>query len=210
MTSAAEWLNLLHTSGLLIASNNPHKIHELRRLLEVSGISVFSLAERGIDSDVAETAADFAGNARLKAAAAARLSGMPSLADDSGLCVDALDGAPGVYSARYGSPELDDAGRVQHLLQELEHVKMQDRQAHFHCSIVLVAAAGGPELLFEGQAHGQIAIEAAGSNGFGYDPVFIDAESGIRFSELSAAEKDRRSHRGKALRKLAAFLQNSV
>lgn len=205
-----DWLNTLQNEGLLIASNNPHKITEIQRILSGFSIPVFGLADKQIELEVAETAADFAGNARLKAAAANQLSGLPALADDSGICVQALNGRPGVHSARYGGPDLDDRQRVERLLSEMSAVPAKKRQAWFHCSVVILARPfSGSELLFEAQAHGQIAFDVRGNNGFGYDPVFIDAKSGHRFSELKAAQKDQRSHRGQALRQLVEFLYES-
>lgn len=209
----------LRESGLLLASGNAHKLAEFQRMLEPRGVRMLRPADFRLDLEVDETAGTFAGNARLKAVAYARAAGRPAVADDSGLVVDALDGAPGVHSARYGGPELDDRGRRLHLLAELERLGVpntpRDRSARFVCVLALCldsdvdsegSEGSGTVLLFEGRAEGAILSAEQGDGGFGYDPVFLDPESGRSFAELSAAEKDARSHRGAALAQLLAAL----
>ena len=211
-------LHHLRQKGLVLASGNAHKLGEFRRILEPRGIELLSATEVAAPIDVPETADTFRGNAALKALAYCRHVGRPVIADDSGLVVDALDGAPGVYSARYGGPDLDDAGRRRHLLAELERVQAKEaaaRRARFVCVLALCLAPELPETdalrfpdsdglrFYEGKAEGWIAFEERGDGGFGYDPVFCDGHSERTYAELSAAEKDARSHRGQAL---AAFL----
>ena len=200
-------LSNLKAQGLLLASGNQGKLKELTRLLEPLQIKALSLRDLDQPFDVAETEPDFAGNAALKARAGYQLSGRPTLADDSGLCVDALQGQPGVYSARYGGPDLDDAGRCRLLLQNLKDVPMQERGAHFACVLAFCYGPGKADLqFFEGRCEGQIALTPAGSGGFGYDPVFLDTSSGRSFATLSPAEKNERSHRGSALAQFIQYL----
>lgn len=188
-------------------------------MLEPRGVQLLRPVDLQLDLAVDETADTFAGNAQLKAVAFARAAGRPAVADDSGLVVDALGGVPGVYSARYGGPELDDRGRRLHLLAELERRGVPHtpaaRAARFICVLALCldpdvdsedCEESGTVLLFEGRAEGSILSAEQGDGGFGYDPVFLDPESGRSFAELSAAEKDARSHRGAALAQLIAAL----
>ncbi|MCR9143838.1 MAG: RdgB/HAM1 family non-canonical purine NTP pyrophosphatase [bacterium] len=221
----------LQSSGLVLASGNRHKIVEFHRMFDPLGIEVLSAADLGLDLDVAETADSFRGNAALKAREYYRHLGRPVIADDSGLVVDALDGAPGVYSARYGGPDLDDAGRRRFLLGELERVgaasapanplSQNDRSARFICVLALCMgdAGDGPDeyqavdsdsglLYFDGRAEGSILMEERGEGGFGYDPIFLDLESGKSFAELSPAAKDARSHRGAALKEFLRRLES--
>ena len=183
---------------LLVATGNPGKLAEFRRLL--AGIVVLSPADLGVaDLCVAETGATFLDNARLKARAFAEAAGCVSLADDSGLEVDALDGRPGVLSARYGGPGLDDAGRCQRLLDELADVPLARRGARFRCCLV-AASPDGREVSAEGTSEGHILEHRVGDGGFGYDPVFFASDGGRGMAELSADEKGAISHRGRALR----------
>ncbi|MDP6700439.1 MAG: RdgB/HAM1 family non-canonical purine NTP pyrophosphatase, partial [Candidatus Latescibacteria bacterium] len=157
--------------ALLLASNNAGKLRELRALLP--GVAIPAPADVDLDLDVAETGTTFAANAALKARAFAKASGHIALADDSGLEVDALNGAPGVYSARYGGPGLDDEGRYRRLLDELKPFPQSaQRSARFRCAI-FACAPDGRHCLTEGTCEGQIAHEPAGDHGFGYDPVFL-------------------------------------
>lgn len=181
-------------------------------MLDPLDIEVLSAADLGIDLDVAETSDTFRGNAALKAREYYQHAGRPVVADDSGLAVDALDGAPGVYSARYGGPGLDDGDRRRFLLGEMERVGREggpdsgNRAARFVC--VLALCMGPEELLyFDGHAEGSILTEERGEGGFGYDPVFLDPASGKSFAELTSAEKDARSHRGAALQELLRALE---
>lgn len=189
---------------LLVATMNPGKIREIARALESTGIDVFGLDHLGDVPDVEETGATFEENARLKAEAYSSLTGMPVLADDSGIEVDALGGAPGVRSARWGGPELDDPGRCRLLLEKISGVRdPEKRTARFRC--VLAIARGGKTLAtFEGVVEGRILTEPRGENGFGYDPVFFHPPSGCTTAQLTTEEKQRISHRGLAI---AAFLE---
>lgn len=196
--------------SLWIATNNPKKLTELRRLLEPPGIDLHVPGELGRPFEPIEDQPDFRGNARKKAALLATLAGAPALADDSGLCVDALGGRPGVHSARYGGPGLDDRGRLEHLLRELAEVPAARRTAHFTCSLCVCAADGSVLTTVEEHCHGTLLSAAAGGGGFGYDPIFVPDEfagdPARSFAQLDAATKDRLSHRGKALRRLAGDL----
>lgn len=195
----------LRRRGLLLATNNRGKLAEFTRMLVPLQIPVHSLADLGIVLDPEETGRTFQDNAAIKARAFFQAAQIPVLSDDSGLCVSALGGAPGVWSARYGGPDLDDAGRRQALLAALADPGLRDRAAYFACVLALTLD-GSQVYFFEGRAHGRIALEEKGTGGFGYDPIFVDPASGLHFAELSAADKDRLSHRGAALRRLLTFL----
>lgn len=184
----------------VIATHNAHKVTEFSRILEPMGIEIMTAAL----SEPEETGATFAENARIKAQAAFAETGLPAIADDSGICVDALQGRPGVYSARYGGEGLDDKGRVQLLLKELEHVPAKNRGAHFTSAISCILP-NGDCIAVQRHCYGSIGYVPEGANGFGYDPVFLQDESS--FGMLSDAEKDARSHRGKALRAFAEELK---
>lgn len=195
---------------LWLGTNNPKKRAELERLLAPLGLRVRTAEELGAPYEPVEDQPDFAGNARKKAELLARLAHSPALADDSGLCVDALGGRPGVLSARYGGEGLDDRGRVAALLRELESVPAPARTAHFTCSLCVCGPDGSVLAALEGQCHGTLLDAPSGDGGFGYDPIFVPAEFGgdpaKSFARLDAATKDRLSHRGRALRELAARL----
>lgn len=185
----------------LIATNNAHKVEEFKRILLPLGINVLSAKEAGIDlGDVVEDGNTFAENAKIKALSAFRRSGMPSIADDSGLCVDALDGAPGIYSARYGGEDIPQTERTALLLSNLKDVPASERTAHFVCSICCVMAEGDI-IEVSGICEGTIATEPTGEGGFGYDPVFI-YKDGRCFGCISGEEKDAISHRGAGLKNL--------
>ena len=191
---------------LVLASNNAGKLAEFGRLLQGSGIEVVAQSELGLQ-DIEETGLTFVENALLKARHAARATGLPALADDSGLCVDALGGAPGLYSARYAGPGGDAARNIERLLRELDGVADEDRGASFHCCIVLLRHADDPKpLVVEGDWRGRILRAPRGDGGFGYDPVFLDPDSGLTAAELPAARKNAISHRGRALAALRARL----
>ncbi len=192
---------------LLIATNNAHKVAEFRRLLADAGVDLTTPAELGLDLDVEETGETFEENARLKARAFRDASGLPSLADDSGIEVDALGGRPGVRSARYGGDGLDDEGRVRLLLAELEDVPAERRSCRYRVVLVL-AEPGGRERVAEGACEGSVAFGPAGDNGFGYDPVFLAPAYGRTVAQLDPAEKDAISHRGQAARRMAAMLKS--
>jgi len=189
----------------LLATNNPAKVRELRRLLDGCGFEIVTPAELGIAIEPEETSATYAENAAFKARAFAKASGCLALADDSGLEVDALNGEPGVHSARFGGEGLDDAGRVQLLLRQLAGVPEDRRGARFRAVMALTSAEGKVRL-FEGVQEGCIATSPRGERGFGYDPVFVGA-GGKTNGELSKEEKDAISHRGEAARAVARYLR---
>lgn len=185
----------------VIATNNPKKLKELDRILNPLGICAKSAKEMGVNlSDVEETGTTFEENARLKAREAFKRTGFPCIADDSGLSVDALNGEPGVYSARYSGETATDESNIEKLLLNLKNVPDKKRTAHFHCVICCVLDEG-TEIIASGSCDGYIAHQKIGSGGFGYDPIFL-TENGISYGELSAEEKDKISHRGNAIRKL--------
>lgn len=190
----------------ILASGNRGKLDELAAMLAEFDIALVAQHELGIPS-VAETGMTFVENALLKARNAAAHGGLPALADDSGLVVAALGGAPGIRSARFAGPSAADAQNVAKLLDDLAAVPSESRGAHFHCSIVLLRSADDPApLLAEGQWHGQIARTPSGSRGFGYDPIFFDPALGVTAATLAAGDKNRVSHRGRALAALARRL----
>ena len=195
---------------LWIASNNEKKRGELTRLLAPLGVTLRTPADLDAEYCPVEDAPDFAGNARIKARMLARLAAGMALGDDSGLCVDALDGRPGVLSARYGGPGLDDRGRLERLLAELRDVPAPRRTARFVCSLCLCDRRGEVLLAVEESCEGTLLTEPSGAGGFGYDPIFVPREfagdADRSFARIGAAEKDRLSHRGKALRGLAERL----
>ena len=184
---------------LVIASSNRGKLAEFGALFRGSGIECIPQAELGVD-DAEETASTFVENALLKARHAARATGLPALADDSGLCVDALGGAPGLYSARYAGAHGDASANIIKLLDALQDVPEAARTAHFHAVIVLLRSADDPQpIIAEGSWPGRILQAPRGSGGFGYDPVFLDPEKACSAAELDPAIKNRISHRGRAL-----------
>lgn len=182
---------------LVVATGNAGKLREFRRIFEPMGITVASAKELGITAEVEETGTTFAENARIKAETIMRLCGKPTIADDSGICVDALGGAPGVYSARYAGEHGTEEACLQKLLTALKDVPEGKRGAQYVCAICCMLP-NGDEITAEATCEGKLAFEKRGSGGFGYDPIFITEHGG--FAELSAEEKDKFSHRGKALR----------
>ena len=200
-------MNDLAPNRLLLASNNQHKLIEFRRILSHPRITIVGPADIGIAIDVEETGSSMAENARIKALAFAAECELPVIADDSGLEVDALDGAPGLHSRRFEGLESDDA-RNRRLLELLEGMAGPARAARFRCAIAL---ARGTEMKYEFEAtcEGAIAAEPGGSQGFGYDPIFIPDGAGGTFAELGAAIKDRISHRSRALRALRSFIDDA-
>jgi XTP/dITP diphosphohydrolase len=190
---------------LLIASHNPGKQREFAHALAGLPYEVVSLAERGIRATVEETGTTFAENAILKATAYAAMGGCLALADDSGLEVDALGGAPGVHSARFGGAGLDDRGRLHFLLEQLAAVPLDQRSARFVC-VIAIAEEGRPTALFTGVCPGMIVMAPRGSGGFGYDPIFQPLGETRTMAELSVAEKQAISHRGKAIAQARAWL----
>ena len=191
----------------VLATHNPGKLREMGEILRDLGVEVVSPAALGIPVDVEETGTTFLENALLKAKAICRAANLPAIADDSGLCVDALNGAPGVYSARYGGEGLDDKGRYLLLLSSLRGAPT--RAAHFACAVAC-AFPNGDTLTAEGRCDGSIAYAPLGEGGFGYDPVFLLPEKGKTFGQLSQEEKSAVSHRGKALKEFAGKLETHL
>ena len=190
---------------LLVASRNQGKLREYRELLQGVPFQLTDLVAEGIQEEVAETGRTFAENAGLKARRYAAISGLLTLADDSGLEVDALDGEPGVRSSRYAGEHASDADRYRLLLEKLRGVPQEKRTARFHCVIAMAWPSGRVDLL-DGVREGIIATGPRGANGFGYDPVFYMPELGATMAELSAEQKNRVSHRYEAARKAKALL----
>jgi XTP/dITP diphosphohydrolase len=192
---------------LVIASGNPGKIREIERILAPLNIDVVSQATLGIPP-ADEPYSTFVENALAKARHTAAASGLPAIADDSGICVDALDGAPGVHSARYAGLPLSDDRNNAHLLEQM--VGVSNRRAHYYCVIVLMRHVNDPQpLIAEGEWQGQIVQSPRGNRGFGYDPLFLDSQTGLTGAELPASRKNRISHRGKAMRKLLRGMMQS-
>lgn len=190
---------------LVVASNNPGKLREFDQLLAPLGWETISQKELGVP-ECDEPHCTFVENALEKARHAARCTGLPALADDSGLCVHALGGAPGVYSARYAGEPKSDEGNNQKLIADL--AGQPDRRAHYVCVLVFVRHADDPQpIIAEGEWHGEIVDVARGQGGFGYDPYFFLSEFSVTAAELDSAEKNRRSHRGLALQYLVERLQ---
>jgi len=203
---------------LVLATANPHKLIELDRILQAGGVEadLANLSEYPDAPDVAETGATFADNALLKARAMASYTGLPAVADDSGLCVDALNGMPGVLSARWSGKHGDDAGNLWLVLGQLSDVPDERRGAHFAC-VAALALPVGREYVSEGIVDGRLIREPRGSNGFGYDPIFVPEPAeltsvglpvtGQTTAEMESADKDKISHRGKALRGLVPVIR---
>ena len=195
---------------LWIASGNAKKRRELERLLEPLGWQIRTLADLPEPIDIVEDGDTFAANAAIKAQTLARLVGAPALGDDSGLCVDALDGRPGIFSARYAGDDASDSDRIRKLLGELDDRPDRGRDAQFVCHVCIADANGEVATRVEERCHGTIRRSPSGTDGFGYDPVFEPTtqptEITRTFAEFSAEEKDEVSHRGKALRGLAERL----
>jgi XTP/dITP diphosphohydrolase len=192
---------------LLLATANPHKLAELARILAAGhvNVSLTGLGEFPGAPDVRETGVTFAENALLKARAMAAFTGLPAVADDSGLCVDALNGMPGVLSARWSGQHGDDAANLALVLAQLDDVPDDRRGAHFACAAALVLPTGR-EHVSEGILDGRLIREKRGTNGFGYDPIFVPDSAELTTAEMSPAAKDAISHRGRALRALAPVI----
>ena len=189
---------------LVLASKNPHKLKELEEILSGLGVEVMLESEAGVDVEVEETGTTFEENALLKAKAVCEASGLPAVADDSGLCVDALNGAPGVYSARYGGEGLDDPGRCRLLLENLRG--QLDRRGKF-VSAICCCFPNGDTVTARGECPGTIAYAPRGENGFGYDPIFFLPSLKKTFAQLTPEEKNAISHRGNALREFKTELE---
>jgi len=194
---------------LLLATNNPGKVAEYRLLLAELQLTLVTPSQAGIEGKPEETGATFEGNALLKSKYYGVRSGLLTLADDSGLEVDALNGGPGVYSARYGGPAASDADRVRKLLAAMKGVPWEQRTARFRCVVALVWP-GGTQETFEGVREGYIALEPRGANGFGYDPVFYLPELGKTLAELAPEVKNLWSHRAIAAGKAVQRLQQGA
>ena len=193
----------METTKFVVATGNPHKLKEFARILEPLNIEILTPAQCGGEGiDPVEDGDTFEANAIIKATEFAKTLGIPALADDSGICIDALDGAPGVYSARY-SGEGDDANN-ELVLKNLEGVPFEQRTARYVC-VICCAYPDGTYFTVRGECEGKIGFEYRGENGFGYDPLFY-IDNGKTFAEISGEEKDAMSHRGKALRLLAEKL----
>ena len=193
------------SSRLILATRNQGKILELRRILDQlsdGAIELVSVDQYPDIPDVDETGLTFEENSLLKARAICKATGLPSLADDSGLCVDALGGAPGIFSARYAGTHGDDEANLNKVLEQLKNMTDENRRAHFTCVTALVMP-DGQEVTEEGLFHGHITHVPMGENGFGYDPIFIPTGSTVTSAQMSAEEKDLVSHRGKSLRAIA-------
>jgi len=196
-------------ADLLLASQNPGKLNEMRLLVEGLPLRVVGPKELGLHEAPEETGITFVENATLKALYYAGRSGLLTVADDSGLSVDALDGGPGLYSSRFGGEGASDADRNRLLLEKLKGLPVEKRGAHFTSAVVV---ARGDSVLFQAQeeVHGFIAEETRGDGGFGYDPLFFYPPYGRTFGQVSRAEKDQVSHRGKAFARLREFLHDFV
>ena len=185
---------------VVLASKNPHKLVEISKITRQFDMELVLQSELGVDIDVEETGSTFEENSFIKAEAVMKATGLPALADDSGIAVDALNGEPGIYSARYGFDEsLDDWGRLQLLLKNTEHVPDGQRQAQFVCVITMVTPEG-TVIQARGEVHGELLRAPAGEGGFGYDPIFYYPPFGKSLAEVSSEEKNQVSHRANALR----------
>lgn len=194
---------------VVLASKNPHKLVEIGQITDKFGFELVLQSELGVDIDVEETGATFEENSFLKANAVMEATGLPALADDSGICVDALNGEPGIYSARYGFDEsLDDWGRLELLLKNTEHVPDDQRQAKF-VAVITMVSPGGEVIQARGEIHGRLLRQAKGKNGFGYDPIFYYPPMGMTTAEMPAEEKNKVSHRANALKVLYEKLKEA-
>jgi XTP/dITP diphosphohydrolase len=196
---------------IVLATKNRHKLEELHRILELHGLDIELLGADAFPDlpDVAETESSFTGNALLKARAIARVTDLPAIADDSGLCVDALNGMPGIFSARWSGKHGDDKANLQLLLGQLTDVPDRRRGAAFHCAAA-IALPDGTERVVEGTIEGVIIREPRGTGGFGYDPIFVPLGKQQTLAEIPGAEKDAISHRGRALEALAPVIADLV
>ncbi len=184
---------------VVLASKNQHKLVEISKITEKFGFELVLQSQLGVDIDVEETGSTFEENSYIKAKAVMEATGLPALADDSGIAVDALNGEPGIYSARYGfDPTLDDWGRLQLLLKNAKDIPDGQRQAQFVCVITMVTPEG-QTIQARGEIHGQLTREPRGENGFGYDPIFYYPPMGKTTAEMTAEEKNQVSHRANAL-----------
>ena len=185
---------------VVLASKNKHKLEEISKITRQFDMELVLQSELGVDLDVEENGSTFEENSFIKAEAVMKATGLPALADDSGIAVDALNGEPGIYSARYGFDEsLDDWGRLELLLKNMEHVPDDHRQAKFVCVITMVTPQG-QTIQARGEIHGMLTREPAGENGFGYDPIFYYPPMGMTTAQMPSEEKNKVSHRANALK----------
>lgn len=195
---------------IVLASGNAGKVREIKALLSDLPIELISQKELNI-SDVAETGTTFIENALIKARHAAQVSGLPAIADDSGLSIDALDGAPGIFSSRYAGKNTTDLDRINKILKELENVPDNQRTAQFHCAIAMVKSADDPSpMVCEGIWSGTILHNSQGKKGFGYDPIFFVAEKNCSAAELDPTLKNQISHRGRAMNEFRTLLITKI
>ena len=195
---------------VVLASQNKHKLAEIQAILSRFDMELVLQSELGLHIDVEETGASFEENSMLKARAVVEATGLPAIADDSGLCVDVLGGGPGIYSARYGAPEcVTDRDRLNHLLDNLRGVRSEERTARFVCVITLLRPDGS-SLVARGSCEGLITFEPRGEDGFGYDPVFYVPAMGCTFAQMGAERKNAISHRANALMRLERMLEEEI
>lgn len=195
---------------VVLASQNKHKLAEIQAILSRFDMELVLQSELGLHIDVEETGASFEENSMLKARAVVEATGLPAIADDSGLCVDVLGGGPGIYSARYGAPEcVTDRDRLNHLLENLRGVRSEERTARFVCVITLLRPDGS-SLVARGSCEGLITFEPRGEDGFGYDPVFYVPAMGCTFAQMGAERKNAISHRANALMRLERMLEEEI
>ena len=194
---------------VVLASQNCHKLEEIQNILSRFDMELVLQSELGVRVDVEETGSSFEENSVLKAKAVMEATGLPAIADDSGLCVDALEGAPGIYSARYGAPDcVSDRDRLEYLLNNLRTIRSEERTARFLCVITL-AYPDGRMLTARGRCEGLITLEPRGTEGFGYDPVFYIPSQGCTFAQMGQQQKNAISHRANALKRLCQMLEES-
>ena len=194
----------------VIATRNTGKMNEMRKMLFNTSFSAFSLDEVSVLEEVEETGTSFEENAMLKAKTYGKLSGKLTIADDSGIEVDALGGAPGIYSARYGGDGKDDQDRNKLLLENVEGIPEHQLTARFRCVVALWNPIDNTIVTFDGKIEGKITRNVRGENGFGYDPLFFFPEKNKTLAELTLIEKERVSHRGEAMRKALAYMETNV
>ena len=195
---------------VVLASQNKHKLAEIQAILSRFDMELVLQSELGLHIDVEETGATFEENSMLKARAVVEATGLPAIADDSGLCVDVLGGGPGIYSARYGAPEcVTDRDRLNHLLKNMRGVRSEERTARFVCVITLLRPDGS-SLIARGSCEGLITFEPRGEDGFGYDPVFYVPAMGCTFAQMGAERKNAISHRANALMRLERMLEEEI
>jgi XTP/dITP diphosphohydrolase len=194
-------------ASIVLATKNQHKLCELHRILDAAGLDIELLGADAFPDlpDIPETESSFAANALLKAREIARITGLPAVADDSGLCVDALNGMPGILSARWSGRHGDDVANLNLLLGQLSDTPDRRRGGAFHCAAA-IALSDGTERVVEGTIEGTIIREARGSGGFGYDPIFVPIGGTLTLAQIPAEEKDAISHRGRALQALAPVI----